>query len=343
MILLLFFAALWTIHCQYPCVLHPMNITCEAFHYPDSSSEINTQSMCPTLSKMSVCDLIVSCNTSQNTGIYCTWFSLYKEACIEMTAGQMMAQCNDFLSMCPLNDNTLVHQCNTSILQLPPYAEMQKNNSNMCKSMPGMDGCYCDSCTELQRYGELCKEMGGGEECRGWEILCKKIPNWSICTNGPGDIIPEMKMFFHWGWYDYILFKGWIPYNQLTYAISFIAVFFIALLHEGYKALKEKLLMKWKSNYERIATEENSVNTISPQLVYRDTKYDWKREIPGAIYKSIDMALHYLIMLIAMTFNAGLFIAIILGYGVGHILFARLNKPKKRSRGSIMEVEESCH
>jgi copper transporter 1 len=287
---------------------------------------------------MAVCDLKLLCNTSTNVGIYCSWFSLYKEACTEMPMGQ----CMDYGDMCPAG--TLIHQCNTSILNLPMERDMEKNNTAMCKLMPGMDGCYCDQCTTLEKYGELCKEMGGGPGCEGWTEFCNQIPKWSLCTNVPGEIIGEMKMYFHWGWYDYILFKGWIPYNQLTYAISIIAVFLIGLLHEGYKALKVILEMRWKmdSKYERIETESTSLNTKhSRALVY--APFDWQRDTIRALYKTIDVALHYIIMLIAMTFNGGLFIAVILGYGVGHLLFSRVSKPRM-PRGSFLDVdEENCH
>jgi copper transporter 1 len=221
---------------------------------------------------------------------------------------------------------------------------MQANNTAMCKSMPGMTGCSCDSCTVLQIYGELCKEMGGGEGCEGWEIFCKKIPDWTICTNLPGYIIPEMKMYFHWGWYDYILFKSWVPYSELTYGISVIAVFFIALLHEGYKVLKIKVEARWKlkSKYERIP-ENTSVNAKPHTLGY-SIPLDWQRDIILAVYKTIDMGLHYLVMLIAMTFNGGLFIAVILGYGFGYLLFSRLSARKNESHSSVIEVEDqNCH
>jgi len=332
-------AYLWTIHCSiYPCVNNPQNPNCTDFYYPDSLSKGYTNEMCPKNTnpmKMSVCDLLLLCNsTGTNVGIYCSWFSLYKEGCNEMPMGY----CTDLSDMCT---NTFVHQCNTSILDLPNWSLMQQNNTAMCKNMPGMTGCLCDSCSVLEQYGELCKEMGGGEGCEAWEIFCQKIPDWSICTNTPGNVIGEMKMYFHWGYSDYILFESWVPYSALTYGISVIAVFFIALLHEGYRVLKINVetRLKLKSKYERIPS--NSVNTKPLSLGY--LPLDWQRDIFQAVYKTIDVALHYLIMLIAMTFNGGLFIAVVLGYGVGHLFFTRLAKPK-HSQNSVIEVEEeNCH
>ena len=50
----------------------------------------------------------------------------------------------------------------------------------------------------------------------------------------------------------------------------------------------------------------------------------------------LQMGISYLLMLIAMTFNTYLFLAIILGAGVGHFLFGW-------RRSSIIDYNEHCH
>jgi len=298
---------------------------------------------------MSVCTLQKICNTSSmDRGDYCGWFSLYKESCMEMMAPEMvsspmMGECNNFTSMCM--HETVVGECKTAIIGLPGYPELLKNVTSMCKTMPGMTACSdCDQCTELQMYSELCKEMGGDmEECYEWNKFCKKIPDWSLCSNTPGDIIPLMQMYFHWGIYDYILFKTWVPYNGLTYGISLIAVFFMALLHEGFKVAKVNLEIRWKldARFDPVARTASTINMKSHMtIVY--SPFDWRRDLLRALYRCIDVASHFFIMLITMTFNAGLFIAVVLGYGAGHLLFSRLSKPQLA--GSLFDDnEEACH
>jgi hypothetical protein len=48
------------------------------------------------------------------------------------------------------------------------------------------------------------------------------------------------------------------------------------------------------------------------------------------------MGISYLLMLIAMTFNTYLFLAVILGAGVGHLLFGW-------RRSSVIDYNEHCH
>lgn len=50
----------------------------------------------------------------------------------------------------------------------------------------------------------------------------------------------------------------------------------------------------------------------------------------------IQMAISYLLMLVAMTYNTYLFFAVVLGAGLGHFLFAWC-------RSSVVEYNDHCH
>ena len=50
----------------------------------------------------------------------------------------------------------------------------------------------------------------------------------------------------------------------------------------------------------------------------------------------VQMAVSYLLMLVAMTYNTYLFLAVVLGAGVGHFLFAWC-------RSSVIDYNEHCH
>ncbi len=50
----------------------------------------------------------------------------------------------------------------------------------------------------------------------------------------------------------------------------------------------------------------------------------------------LQMGIIYVLMLIAMTFNVYLFLAIILGAGLGHLLFGW-------RRSSVIDYNEHCH
>jgi len=53
----------------------------------------------------------------------------------------------------------------------------------------------------------------------------------------------------------------------------------------------------------------------------------------------VQVALSYSLMLIAMTFNVWLFLAVILGSGAGHLLFAW----RKRVLRDSLVVDTTCH
>jgi len=333
---------LWTtIRCQDTCISTPQSPNCTNYWYPDSLSRNITEDQCSgtsDMNSMSVCQLLKLCNsTTQDTGPYCNWFSLYKESCTEMR----MPPCADLIEMC--QSGSVVNQCKMDILNLPKTGDMHKNNSYMCNQMPGMTGCSCTDCSDLEMYGELCKEMQGGPGCYAWSIFCQKIPDWTICSNSPGDIIPVMRMYFHWGFYDVILFKDWIPYNALTYAISLICVFFISVIHEGYKVLKINMELRWKINSKYETIRDTSTVNSQPALSLAYGPFDWKRDGIRALYRTIDVAFHFFIMLIAMTFNGGLFIAVVLGYGAGSLIFSRLSKPQTISGSSLSKKIYNCH
>jgi copper transporter 1 len=182
-------------------------------------------------------------------------------------------------------------------------------------------------------------------QCIAWEMICEKVGDWAICTDTPGNIIAEMRMYFHWEINDYILFENWIPYDPLTYAISLIAVFFMALLHEGFKVVKINVEARWqmKASYEPLPGNSslNSTSYTKSRGTLYFAPFDWRRDVLRSIFRTIDIALHFFIMLVVMAFNAGLFIAVVLGYGLGHLAFSRLSKPQYVT-GETLDVE-SCH
>lgn len=95
-----------------------------------------------------------------------------------------------------------------------------------------------------------------------------------------------MEMYFYWGTDVVFLFKGWtITNNTGVYMIALAASFLFAVLIEFLNTRK-----------------------IESNLLY-------------ALVQAFQLWTSYMLMLVLMTFNAGLFIAIMLGYTLGYSLF----------------------
>jgi len=299
---------------------------------------------------MPACTVENMCKSHQALGKYCNAFRMYKEICLDMP----MEGCKTFISMCNMSISS-VKQCQMEILNLPSDDILRDHITNMCNqmSMPPCSRCTITSCDSLTVYSNLCLSMPGMSQCKDWNAMCQKIPTWGICNRNnnnnnsdSGNLVPQMRMYFHVGLVDCILFKQWVPHDILTYAISIAAVFFMAFLHEGLKIIKfyldtkQQLERKLSKNetVHLLHSSGNNYKTVNNHATkIRYPALSWKGDTLQAIYKAVDMAAHFIIMLITMTFNVGLFVAVIVGYAFGHFLFGRFMRPQQERSVSLIQ------
>ena len=65
--------------------------------------------------------------------------------------------------------------------------------------------------------------------------MCSLTPSLPFCSQDAvisPDAPPTMKMFFHTGLADYVLFEGWVPRTGLQYTGTVIALFFLCVFYE---------------------------------------------------------------------------------------------------------------
>ena len=79
-------------------------------------------------------------------------------------------------------------------------------------------------------------------------------------------------------------------------------------------------------------------------------KFVWR--VLEALLYGVYVTMSYFAMLVAMTYNVGLFISVIFGFCIGHFLFPRGPKPSTLRQGSetvmystveAVITEEVCH
>ncbi|XP_057536033.1 copper transporter 6-like [Amaranthus tricolor] len=102
-----------------------------------------------------------------------------------------------------------------------------------------------------------------------------------------------MHMTLYWGKDAIILFSGWPGMNTTNYIISLIIVFIVALL----------------------------VELFSRCGFIKDGRNDTVSALFLTLLHALRMGLAYLLMLALMSFNGGIFIAVVAGHAVGFFVF----------------------
>ncbi|XP_055989283.1 high affinity copper uptake protein 1-like [Sorex fumeus] len=130
-----------------------------------------------------------------------------------------------------------------------------------------------------------------------------------------------MPMTFYFGYKNVeVLFSGLLIDSAAAMAVAVVAVFLLALGYEGLKRAREALLRKAQ---ERLRTQCSSFSR-SDRTCPKETP---KQQLLSAahllqtVLHVFQVVLSYLLMLIAMTYNAYLGLAVVAGAGAGYWLF----------------------
>ncbi|EYC25323.1 hypothetical protein Y032_0012g1822 [Ancylostoma ceylanicum] len=189
-----------------------------------------------------------------------------------------------------------------------------------------------------------------------------------------------MKMWFHGGWNEVILFDFWRIDSFSGLVLSFIAIFIMGAMYEGIKWFRVYLQMN-NSMADLTAPKENGISlqhvvhdkaplhnevvrSSSNEDVYNPTTTPPShavrshnrraspysnsspcssvRLIQASLYV-IQLVLAYWLMLIVMTYNTWLTIAVILGAGFGHWLFAVLKFREPTGETADSFATDACH
>jgi len=139
---------------------------------------------------------------------------------------------------------------------------------------------------------------------------------------------PSMKMFFHGGINDYLMFESWVPQTQLSYAAGWILFFFLAVSLEGVLVYINNVQYRWIEENEK--NHALSVHS-SPESTYNNSNsffslspvVTWFKALLLSVFQALESTLAYFLMLVTMIFNTGLFFSVVAGHSVGVFLFSR--------------------
>ena len=349
------------------CPTNTTDSSCASFRLPDANASLLLSDLCVQMPGMPGCSLNLTCSNDP----WCNPFSLYAAACIDMPG---MTSCATYNNMCGSNHRTsLVSQCNqATIANLPSSSKVTQNIYGICSSMsmPGCEKCSIKSssstyasCDLLGVYSSLCASMPEMSQCSDWSSMCSSTPSLSFCTTGNAELPPPMQMFFHSGISDYILFQRWVPRTNGQYAGAVMACFIAAFLYEALQTWLAIFEIKWAHESKKRSHTLSCIDELTEDAfktsssVFYDAKsplsllFGYNNGITGfqialtrGFFKLIMVTVGYLLMLISMTFNIGLFLAIVCGFAVGTVCFAPVAKHwQLKYNFNAQQETQICH
>ncbi|XP_048368524.1 high affinity copper uptake protein 1 [Sphaerodactylus townsendi] len=148
-----------------------------------------------------------------------------------------------------------------------------------------------------------------------------------------------MDMTFHFSYKNVpLLFSGLVINTPGEMAGAFVAVFFLAMFYEGLKIARESLLRK-----SQVSIRYNSMPVPGPNgTVLMETHKTVGQQMVSfphifqTVLHIIQVVISYFLMLIFMTYNAYLCIAVAAGAGMGYFFFSW-------KKAVVVDITEHCH
>ncbi|GFN93991.1 high affinity copper uptake protein 1 [Plakobranchus ocellatus] len=142
-------------------------------------------------------------------------------------------------------------------------------------------------------------------------------------------------MYFHTGHEKHVLFYNWHAQSPGAMLGACCGIFAASVLLEGLKYLRDLLYLKATANTAQSDTELRSlINGLTEETF--SSSISSGRHLTQTVLHVIQAILSYCLMLVFMTFNLWLCLALVLGIGLGYFLFGW-------KRVHAVDRNEQCH
>ncbi|KAL3633564.1 hypothetical protein CASFOL_022326 [Castilleja foliolosa] len=128
-----------------------------------------------------------------------------------------------------------------------------------------------------------------------------------------------MHMTFYWGKNVTILFDSWKTDSWTTYFLSLLACFLISAFYQ-YMEDRRVRLKHLTASKNKPAPPPSAASPLLFSKIGGGGRWAPSR-YAGAILFGINSAIGYLLMLAIMSFNGGVFVAVVAGLGFGYLVF----------------------
>ncbi|KAF8765035.1 high affinity copper uptake protein 1-like [Argiope bruennichi] len=146
-----------------------------------------------------------------------------------------------------------------------------------------------------------------------------------------------MMMYFHFGVDQYVLFKEWKITTAGGMVASVIGVFLMGMLYEGLKYFREYLFKQYVSSiqFSTVAITGENGRVTQVHKVEKHRMLSWQHAVQTSLH-IVQIVVSYFLMLIFMTYNVWLCLAVVFGAGVGYFVFGW-------KKASVVDITEHCH
>lgn len=141
-----------------------------------------------------------------------------------------------------------------------------------------------------------------------------------------------MHMTFYWSYKVTLLIDSWKTDSWTSYALSLLACLLVSSFYQYLE--NRRIRLKLISSDKHSPTPQIQIPLLRSNLAGEKAKMGVK--FAGAILFGVNSAIGYLLMLAIMSFNGGIFVAIVVGLTIGYFFF--------RSEGEDVSlvVDNSC-
>ncbi len=173
-----------------------------------------------------------------------------------------------------------------------------------------------------------------------------------------------MRMFFHTGLADYVILKEWVPVNWWQYTLTFLAIVVMGMAYELLKVVRSNFeaYVEKKPNFlgsilrrqtytefghsesyhVTMAADDHNHHNHQQHSVNEKGEQAWRMEwrpfslqveLVRGLFAFFETGLGLILMLVAMTFNVGLFLAVCAGAFFGTVAFGRFGQAELMKKG----------
>ncbi|KAG0471029.1 hypothetical protein HPP92_015575 [Vanilla planifolia] len=138
--------------------------------------------------------------------------------------------------------------------------------------------------------------------------------------------VKMMHMTFYWGKTVTILIDSWRTDSLLSYLLSLFALFLASAFYQFLedRRIRFKLLSRSKSS-----------SVEAPLLGAASVWPSAAKAIAAALF-GVNSAVGYLLMLAVMSFNGGVFLAVVIGFALGYYAF------RSGAEEDLIALDKSC-